>query len=553
MQRRFAQGRRARIGWFAAIAACLATQFALAAQLALAQVPQDRPATLPPSLPLSSPNAAYAQPTRISPAGQSPNNIPPGQLVVDVIIDGNHTTKDYEIQKHIHTRKDREFDPDLLQADVRRLVTSGLFRDVKTFTEQIPNGVVVRFAVVERPRIGEIKFLGNRGFSDKKLLKEIGVKKLDPLNSYAAEESRRKIEELYHSNGFPQATINIFEGDKPGDKDLIFVINEGQLERIESVIFEGNTISPDGVLKTKIQSKPGYFWYLFGGKVDRAKIDADVQTLTAYYRALGYFRARVSRTLDYDESGKWLALKFMIDEGPRYVVRNVSVAGGDKFATEPLLKFLETKSGEHFNQGESNKDVNTLVDLYGSQGHVFADIQADLRFLEEPGQLDVVYRIKEGDVFSVSEVNVHIAGEFPHTRQTVVLSRLSLRPGDTIDTRELRNSERRLKASQLFAGAQNDGEPPRIQVRPPDLNSLSTIRGQEPEQARAAPPAPPRMATQSPPNANMYPQPVQPQSMQPQPVPPQPVQTLKPCIYSWEGRALPPQPYQPMYYTPAQR
>ena len=103
--------------------------------------------------------------------------------------------------------------------------------------------------------------------------------------------------------------------------------------------FEGNTISPDGVLKTRIQSKPGYFWYLFGGKVDRNKIDADVQTLTAYYRALGYFRARISRTLDYDEEGKWLALKFIIDEGPRYTVRNVSIEGGNKFASEPLLNF----------------------------------------------------------------------------------------------------------------------------------------------------------------------------------------------------------------------
>ncbi len=414
-----------------------------------------------------------------------------GQLVVDVIIDGEHTTKDYEIQKHIHTRKDREFDPDILQGDVRRLVTSGLFRDVKTYTEQVPGGVIVRFKVFERPRIHEIKFLGNRGISDKKLLKEIGVKKNDPLNSYAAEESRRKIEELYRSSGFPRASVSIFEGDKPGDKDLIFVINEGQLERVGTVSFEGNTIASDSVLKTKIQSKPGWFWYLFGGKVDRTKIDADVQTLTAYYRALGYFRARISRTLDYDETGKWLTLKFVIDEGPRYHVRNVAVEGGTKFATEPLLKYLELKSGEYFNQGESNKDVNTLTDLYGSQGHVFADVQADLRFLDEPGQLDVVYRIKEGDVFSVKEINVHIAGEFPHTKQTVVLSRVSLRPGDLIDIREVRNSERRLKASQLFAGTQNDGEPPRIVVRPPDLNSISgmaataqpqqTVRGQEPQ------------------------------------------------------------------------
>ena len=448
------------LGWLiGACAWCLAI-------VALGQYPQDRPASLPMNLPL-------APATGGPPVGA-------GQLVVDVIIEGNHTSKDYEIQKHIHTRRDREFDPEILQSDVRRLVTSGLFRDVKTYTEPVPGGVIVRFKVIERARIGEIKFLGNRGISEKKLLKEIGVKKADPLNSYAAEESRRKIEELYRTSGYPKATVAIFEGDKPGDRDLVFVINEGQLERISSVVFEGNKIAPDGVLKTKIQSKPGYFWYFFGGKVDRAKIDADRDALTAYYRSLGYFRARVSRSLDYDDAGKWLALKFIIDEGPRYQVRSVAVDGGTKFATEPLLQHLELKGGEYFNQSESNKDVTTLIDLYGSQGHVFADVQADLRFLEEPGQLDVVYRIKEGDVFKVSEINVHIAGEFPHTKQSVVLSRLALAPGDVIDNRKIRDGERRLKASQLFAGTQNDGEPPRIVVRPPDLASLDDDQPRRP-------------------------------------------------------------------------
>jgi outer membrane protein insertion porin family len=559
---------RCRATWIfaasAGLGACL-----LCAASALAQYPQypqDRPASLPPSMPLNPPNMSIGQPPAPPPGAtalgapppgmpgqagsQSPTQLngrpasnPSGQLVVDVIIEGNTTAKDYEIQKHIHTRKDREFDADILQGDVRRLVTSGMFRDVKTYTEQVPGGIIVRFKVFERPRIGEIKFLGNRGFSDKKLTKEIGIKKHDPLNSYAAEESRRKIEELYHSSGYPKATVTIFEGDKPGDKDLVFLINEGHLERISSVSFEGNTISPDGVLKTKIQSKPGYLWYLFGGKVDRSKIDADVQTITAYYRALGYFRARVSRTLDYDDSGKWLALKFIIDEGPRYSVRNVSVEGGSIFATDPLLKFLDLKSGEFYNQGKSSKDVNTLNDLYGSQGHVFADVQADLRFLEEPGQLDVVYRIKEGDVFKVSEVNVHIAGEFPHTKQTVVLARVSQRPGDTIDIREVRNSERRLKASQLFAGTQNDGEPPRIQIRPPDLNSVSTVRGQEPDTSSSNPTPPRRVAAQMPP-----------QNQPPAAAPPQAVQTLKPCIYSWNGPTpvAPPAspPVAPSYYQP---
>jgi outer membrane protein insertion porin family len=493
-------------------------------QMPAPQMPADRPATLPASAPLG-------------PPGSKPQ-LGPGQLVVDVLIRGEHSSKDYEIQKHIHTRKDREFDADVVQGDVRRLVTSGLFKDVKTYIEQAEAGVVVIFEVYERPRIREIKFLGNRGFSDKKLKKEIGVKEKDPLNTYSADESRRKIEELYHTGGFPKATVAIFEGDKPGDKDLVFLINEGQLERISQVAFKGNTLASGQVLKTKIQSKPGWFWYLFGGKVDRTKIEADRETLTAYYRSLGYFRARVSRSLDYDDDGKWLKLTFIIDEGPRYKVRNVSIEGSTKFVTDPLLKFLELKGGEYFNQSEQLKDVNTLIDLYGSQGHVFADIQPDIRYLEEPATIDIAYRVKEGDVFKVSEIDVHIAGEFPHTRQTVVLNRVSLRPGDIIDTREVRNSERRLKASQLFAGTQNDGEPPRVNVRPPDLNSLKdTIRGQEPDAQANGRRQPPGSAAL--PGASRPPLADNSAAACPQP-------SLRPCIYSWQGRL----PESPAGFTP---
>lgn len=432
------------------------------------------------------------------PYGSAPaNSLPPGndspaaprQLVVGVQVLGNSSTREADVQKYIHTRQDREFDPELVQADVRRLVTTGLFRDVKTFTRPAAGGVVVIFEVFERPRIHEIKFLGNRGMSEKKLNKEIGLKKGDPLNSYSCEEARRKVEELYRSNGFPTTTVTLLEGDQPGDKNLVLLINEGQIERIAWVTFSGNTVATEARLETLIESKAGFLWYFFKGKVDRAKIDSDVEKITAYYRSLGYFQARVGRELDFDSSGKWLTLRFIISEGPRYVVRNVSVEGNKKFASQPLLDYLTLKSGKHYNQAEMNADLNKLVDIYGSQGHVFADVQADPRFLEEPGQLDLIYRIQEGDVFSVSEINVHIAGENPHTRQTVVLNRAGIRPGDVLDTRKIRDWERRLKASQLFTVNPQEGEPPKVVVRPPDPLSIEsfaeqpqpgTVRGQDP-------------------------------------------------------------------------
>jgi outer membrane protein insertion porin family len=421
--------------------------------------------------------------------------------VADVLFVGHRASKDHQIQQHVHTRRDREFDPEQVQADVRRLLATNLFREVKTYTRKVDGGVVVTYELVERPRINYIKYIGNRGHSDKKLDKEHGLKRFDALSAYSAQEARRKIEELYQTTGFANASVTLLEGDEKDDQGLVFLINEGQLERVSATVFEGNTIASDARLKTQIESKPGWLWYFFRGKVDRAKIEGDVQKLTAYYRSLGYFKARVGRELEFDDTGKWLTIKFIIDEGPRYVVRNISMEGNTKFASRPVLGFLKLQSGQHFNQATLNRDVTTIVDLYGSQGHVFADVQPDLRFLEEPGQLDLVYRIQEGDVFRVGEINVKIGGDYPHTRESVVLNRLDMRPGDLMDSRKIRDAERRLKFSNLFEVDPQQGEPPRIAIRPPDAAAYGniaeqpkpqpTIRGQSPDEPR--PPARPQL------------------------------------------------------------
>ncbi len=434
------------------------------------------------------------------------------QLVVDVQILGIAQTQQHTVEKYLHTRKDREFDPELVQSDVRRLVTSGLFRDVRTYTRDVPQGVIVIYEIFERPRIRYVRHIGNRFMTEKKLAKEHAFKIGDPLNSYSAEEGRRKIEELYHKNGHPKAQVTIMEGDKPADQGLVYFINEGNLERIQSVSFRGNTIASDSRLKTQIESKPGYFWYFFGGKIDRQKLDSDVEKLTSYYRRLGYFRARVARELDLDEAGKWVNLVYVIDEGPRYVVRSVRVEGTKKFPEQPLLGFMDIKPGEYFHQDKMNKDITTLVDLYGSKGYVFADVQADPRFLEEPGQLDLVYRVQEGEVFHISDINVHIGGEYPHTRDSVVLNRMGIRPGDLADMREIRNAERRLKASQLFETNPQQGEAPKVVLGTPSVggaagiakkpSSKPTVRGQSPEYP---PQNGPRYAPQySPPSSPQY-------------------------------------------------
>ena len=212
--------------------------------------------------------------------------------------------------------------------------------------------------------------------------------------------------------------------------------------------------------------------------------------MISYYRGLGYFKAEINRILEYNESGQWATVSFVIDEGPRYQIRSVSFIGQTLFSREDLDTQVSLAQNEFFDLKRMNKDVSSLTDLYGSQGYIHADIKAEPRFLEEPGLLDLVYDIREGDQYRVGKIDVVISGENPHTSRDVILNRLDLVPGEIIDIRKIRESEIRIQRSQLFVHEPQRGITPTIQVKPPELKDLgpqigskpsrSTYRGQSP-------------------------------------------------------------------------
>jgi outer membrane protein insertion porin family len=452
----------------------------------LGQVPDDSGPQL--NAPDSSPAAASLTP--------EPRQKIHRPIVADVRFVGNRHTKDVQIYNKIKTRRDSEFDPEQVEKDIRSLDATGRFRDIISHTKTTKDGVIVTFEFVERPYIQYVEYHGHKyGPGLERLAKEHGLKKGDALSPFNVREGRRKVEELYHQNGFPKADVLILEGENPNDKGVIYEIIEGPMQRVAHVNFVGHTLASASRLSTFIQSKPGYFSYAtpyLSSRLDRQKLEQDVDTLKKYYRSLGYFRAEIGREIIADDDGKWVTINFIINEGPRYVIRNVEIVGSTKFEADELSRFLKLQRGAPFNQGFLEWDRNLLTDLYGTQGHAFANIQADVRLLEQPGELDVVYSITEGSVFHVGEIKVHIAGGdvTPHTKETVVLNRLNIRHGDLVDTREIRNGERRLTASGLFITNQQEGEPPRIKINEPrlDLESLvespprgDTVRGQSPE------------------------------------------------------------------------
>jgi outer membrane protein insertion porin family len=433
-----------------------------------------------------------AGPTPLPPVAAGTVAAPQADLIVEVRIEGNEATEVSKLPKLV-TRAGQAFDPRSVEEDVRTLHKSRKFVDVHPKYVRVADGVVVIFQVVERPMLRYVKYVGNQRITTRTLRKKGEIDVGDSMDPYVVEEARRRVEAYYHEKGYEAARVTTVEGSKPGDKGAVFLIDEGRSRKAVWTSFVGNTIASDGRLLTQIKSKPGVFWFL-GGDIDREVIDADVDALTAYYRSLGFFQAKVGREVSVVREGirDWTHVTFVINEGPRYTVRNVSFMGNSKFKTEFLERELELKGGEFFNQSKMDKDLNQIRDIYGGRGFVFADIRADPRFLEEPGQLDLVYNVAEGQRYRVGQINIRIRGDNPHTRHSVVLNRLSLRPGEILDIRKLRDDERRLKSSSLFAADAAQGQGPRISFSKPTGDEGTRMardpdrpgfRGQSPDEA----------------------------------------------------------------------
>jgi len=425
--------------------------------------------------------------------GAEPPVTPAEEPVVDLQITGNQTVPQAKILRYIHSRVGRPFNTEVIEEDVRRLNQSGMFLDVKPFSQRVSGGRAVVFQVVERPILQDVSYVGNQKIKTKVLQKEVALKAGDAFDPFAVEEARRKLEQFYHDRGFSRARVTIWEGNQPGDRKVVFLINEGYKQRVLWTSFEGNSIATDARLRTQIKSKPGILWFI-KGEVDYQQIAEDVKRLKAYYSSLGFARARIGRELSFNEDGNWLNLTFVIDEGPRFQVRSISFIGNRKFAGQELASKLKLKDGQFFNQEQMNGDVAAIQEKYGSVGYIFCDVQPEMRYLEDQNQFDVVYNVNEGDRYRVGRVMVEIQGESPHTQITTVLNRLSLNPGEIVDIRKLRESERRLRRSGLF-----EIDPTKIVFSPPEeLDEEETqlarppqrkpkLRGQSPDLVPSGP------------------------------------------------------------------
>jgi outer membrane protein insertion porin family len=399
-----------------------------------------------------------------------------GLNITKVIIEGNHSISEHNILSRMQTREGRTFDADTFNLDIAELWRSEFFKDIRAslIPDKVNGTTQVKIVVTENRVIRNITFHGNRAFTDKDLLKYCGFKVGDPIGSHIVLAAKVRLEDYYQSEGFSQAIVEIVQGEKPDDTEVFFSISEGELERVEQIRFVGNVVFSTDLLKTKIGSRDGNRYLpkltkYAKNKASSQQIHSDVVALTEYYRSLGYFDARIDRVVEYDDSGKWINLTFVVFEGQPYQVRNVKLEGNQYYPSEKLQPYLEVKGASEYRQNWKASDEVFLRDAYGAVGFIFCNVTARLELEPDTHVVDIVYEIDEGDIYRCSDINIHIEGDESYTKEHVPMNLMgNLRPNAIIDGRELNGAKRRLAHSTIFESNPANGMTPRIAVHPYD-------------------------------------------------------------------------------------
>src|SRR5690242_3621899 len=101
-------------------------------------------------------------------------------------------------------------DPYLVAAvddDVRNLYGTGFFYNIQIAREEGANGFTLVYVLQEKPRLTELKFQGNKKFSDSKLRKKLSTKINEPLDERKLFTDKQEIEQMYQKAGYPKTDV----------------------------------------------------------------------------------------------------------------------------------------------------------------------------------------------------------------------------------------------------------------------------------------------------------------------------------------------------------
>jgi len=393
----------------------------------------------------------------------------------DVIIEGNKRIPIGRINPYILQVGDN-YSIELIDATVKRLYTTGLFKDIKV-DFSVDNGrVILKYIVAEMPLIASIKYVGNEDLSKSKLDEKLTIKRGQQLNFISIEKALEDIRTLYEDeNRYGTKTTFEIEPRTINSVDIIFNIEEAVKSKIYNIILIGNKHISDKEIKKAIPTQERHFWTLISssGKIVEDMIIADRELVRLLYLTKGYAKVNVSEPelmINEDDPHK-IDMIIRIKENSKYTVRSIDYSGSESVDLEKLKESTSLKVEEIFNIQKYQDDILNLTDLFTSIGYAYANIEPIITLDDETNEVDLTYKIEEGNLIRVDRIN--IVGNHS-THDNVIRRQIDQMEGELYNSIYIRQAKNNIMATGFYANVEIREE----QVDPDSIDIVITVEEQ---------------------------------------------------------------------------
>ncbi len=336
-------------------------------------------------------------------------------------------------------------------AALRALFATGLFKDVRI---ELDDGVVV-IIVEERSVISSIDFVGLKEFDKETLtksLKDFGIGEGQPFDKALADRAEQELKRQYLTRSLYGAeVVTTVTPQERNRVNVTFTITEGSIARISEIRIVGNSAFSESSLKNLFDLNDGG-WLNFYTKADRysrAKLNADLESLRAYYLNRGYLEFNVESTQVAISADKQdITLTINVKEGQVFTVTAVKLEGEYLGKEEDFKTLVTVKPGEPYRAEAVADTTKAFVERFGSFGYAFARIDPRTEIDRATGQ--VVLTLAADPARRVYVRRINVAGN-SRSRDEVVRREFRQFESSWYDGRKIKLSRDRVDRLGYFS------------------------------------------------------------------------------------------------------
>ncbi len=387
---------------------------------------------------------------------------------VEIVHKGPASVSDELIRANIRVKEGDPFQRGSVDDDVKNLYATKLFNNIQVAEEITGDKIKLTYVVQGKLLLTDIKFSGNKEFSNRKLLKKITTKVGQQIDEYKLFSDAQEIQKSYQKSGYQKTTVKpvISSDESSGRASVTFEIIEAPKVRIQEIEFVGANAFPQKKLRKVLKTKRKWmFSWLTGSAVLKdEQFEEDKAKLIEFYQNEGYIDFEIKDVqFDYVTPTK-LNIRFIVSEGTRYKVGDIKFKGNALFPTNEIYKGIvvegrtkkmEMTVGKIFTPKGLKNDVEAIQDFYGAKGYIDTRVAAVKNANTTTGTIDLVYELVEGNKSFIEKIEIKGNDK---TKDKVLRRELSVSPGEVYDMVRVKLSRERLEGLRYFEKVDTQSE-----------------------------------------------------------------------------------------------